>query len=228
MPDSERTDGRALRWQAHNANRRAELVDSTLRAIRHYGAGVAMDDIAAVAGTSKTVIYRHFTDRAGLYRAVADKVGHRIGSTLRQAIGDDARASGPALLPVLTAVIDTYLALTEADPEVYRFVVRPPALEGSVAEREVVGITDRAAGILAEWLAGEVGERQARVWSTAIVGSVHACADRWLADPEPMPRSELVGMLVDLNWSGLGSGRPRRDRQPLRTPGRATPPSRER
>ncbi|WP_425309718.1 TetR/AcrR family transcriptional regulator [Ammonicoccus fulvus] len=197
---SDRPDGRAVRWQQHNAARRAELVDSTLRAIRRHGSGVSMEDIAAEARTSKTVIYRHFSDRAGLYRAVADKVGRRIGRSIAEAIADRPDAEGRL---ALSGVIGAYLALTEADPEVYRFVVRPPAVEGPVADAQVHGITDDAAGILADWLSGRMGERQARVWATAIVGSVHACADRWLADPGAITRSELTAMLVELNWSGL-------------------------
>ena len=59
------TDGRSTRWDQHRAARRRELVEATLRAIREHGAAVGMDDIAAEAGTSKTVVYRHFTDRQG-------------------------------------------------------------------------------------------------------------------------------------------------------------------
>ena len=71
-------DGRSVRWIRHREERRGSLVDSTIRAIRRHGAGVGMDDIAAEAGTSKTVIYRHFEDRAGLYRAVVERVDQRV------------------------------------------------------------------------------------------------------------------------------------------------------
>ncbi|HHV21665.1 MAG TPA: TetR/AcrR family transcriptional regulator [Propionibacterium sp.] len=192
-------DGRALRWQEHNAARRADLVDACLRAVRAHGAGVSMDAIATVAETSKTVIYRHFTDRAGLYRAVAEKVGRRIEQALQGVMAGDVVSRA-----TLGAVIDAYLALMEADPEVYRFVVRPPALEGLVAEREVFSITDRAARMLAGWLDTAVGGQRSRVWSVAIVGAVHACADRWLAEPEPLDRAVLVEELVVLTWGGLG------------------------
>lgn len=198
----EQLDGRTLRWRQHNADRQAELVDATLRAIRVHGAGVAMEVIAAEAQTSKTVIYRHFTDRAGLYRAVVEKVGRRIAATLRTAIAD-----GEWSLAALVRVIDTYLALMEADPEVYRFVVSPPALEGPVADREVHGITDRAAEILAEWFAGEVGVCRAAVWAVAVVGSVRACADQWLADARSRPRGELAELLAGLTWPGLSGHR---------------------
>ena len=54
------------------------MVDATIRAVRRHGATVGMDEIAAEAGTSKTVIYRYFDDKAGLYRAVADRIDQRV------------------------------------------------------------------------------------------------------------------------------------------------------
>ncbi len=80
-------DGRSTRWDQHRATRRRELVEATLRAIRKHGAGVGMDDIAAVAGTSKTVIYRHFSDRQGLYAAVCESVDALILHNLDLATG---------------------------------------------------------------------------------------------------------------------------------------------
>ena len=71
-------DGRDARWEGHREARRSELVDATIRAIRRHGPGVGMDDIAAEAGTSKTVVYRHFDDRAGLYRAVVARIESRV------------------------------------------------------------------------------------------------------------------------------------------------------
>lgn len=201
----EKTDGRSARWAEHNQTRRAELVDATLRAIRHNGAGVGMEEIAAQAGTSKTVIYRHFVDRAGLYRAVVDKVDARIQSEMH-----DAMSRTDSLRDRLSGTLAAYLALTEADPEVYRFVVRPPALDGPLVDDTVLAITTRAAhqiqAILEPLVAGRnLDHAVARTWAVAIVGSVYACADRWLSDPDPMPREDLVGQLTDLAWDGLAS-----------------------
>ena len=85
-----RVDGRASRWEEHRRQRRVELVDHTVRAIRQHGAGVGLDDIAAQAGTSKTVIYRHFEDRTGLYRAVAQRVEGQIVGRVRSSLDADA------------------------------------------------------------------------------------------------------------------------------------------
>lgn len=191
-------DGRAARWTEHNQARRAALVEAALDAIREQGPGVGMDEIAARAQTSKPVLYRHFTDRAGLYRAVADRVDERIGRRLIRALATEGDVR-----TVVAAAAEAYLSLTEADPQVYRFVVRPPALEGTVADRQVRGITDRVAQVLAEHLAPSLGPVRAHTWAVALVGALQASADRWLEDPDPVPRAELVDQLADFLTYGL-------------------------
>ena len=61
-----KTDGRKKRWHRHKVERRNELVDGTLEAIRRRGSNVSMDEIAAEIGVSKTVLYRYFVDKNDL------------------------------------------------------------------------------------------------------------------------------------------------------------------
>lgn len=192
-----RSDGRALRWAEHNSARRKELVDAALRAIRRHGAGVGMDEVATEAQTSKTVIYRHFGDRAGLHREVTSKVERRIVRQVRAVLAEPTGSRA-----VIAHVVDAYLSLVERDPEVYRFVVRPPLVEGPVADDQVLGITARVADVLSEGFGPLAGARGA-TWATALVGSVHACADRWMADPASTTRERLTAQLTDLAWGGL-------------------------
>ena len=65
-----KTDGRKRRWHQHKVERRNELVDGTLEAIRRRGSNVSMDEIAAEIGVSKTVLYRYFVDKNDLTTAV--------------------------------------------------------------------------------------------------------------------------------------------------------------
>jgi hypothetical protein len=51
-------------------------------------------------------------------------------------------------------------------------------------------------------LAAEPG--RARVCAIALVGSVQAVADDWLSSPERLPRADVVAVLTDLAWRGLG------------------------
>src|SRR3954453_22878646 len=63
-------DGRNTRWDSHREARRAELVEAAVAAIDEHGPSASIADIAASAGVSKPVLYRYFSDKDDLYRAV--------------------------------------------------------------------------------------------------------------------------------------------------------------
>lgn len=201
------TDGRSARWRQHRAERRESLVDATIRAIRIHGASVGMDDIAAEAGTSKTVIYRHFEDKLGLYRAVAQRIDQRV-------VGDIAAALAAVKDPshdarrLIASTVDAYLALVESDTEVYRFVVNRPLVDRPLSDDPVettVGqVTAQLTTLLESSAArSRIDAARARIWAVALVGSVQAVSDDWLATPDRLPRTELVELLTSLAWHGL-------------------------
>ena len=205
------TDGRSSRWDEHRLARRRELVEATLRAIRTHGAGVGMDEIAAVAGTSKTVFYRHFTDRAGLYTSVAERVDGTILRGLSRAASGD-RAQQPRAL--IRAIIGAYLHLVEDDPEVYRFIVNAPIVPpgerpaGDVAAGMTGRIAAHVARLVHDGLLGSVDDETARLWGVALVGMVRASADAWLAGGGAASGRSADGLadsLTELAWDGLGA-----------------------
>jgi len=210
-----RTDGRDTRWAEHRLARRAELVDATLKAIRRHGAGVGMDEIAAQAGTSKTVIYRHFTDKAGLYLAVVAAVDELILRDLGSALAAPGAGSDSGQQPggghtrsLVAAVVDSYLRLVERDPEVYRFVVTRPLLDQPVSDDPVAGLTSHIADQITHVLAARLRAQgrdaaAAGTWAHSLVGLVRAAADRWLGQPDRAPRAVLVQQVTDLAWGGL-------------------------
>ena len=200
-------DGRDARWAAHRITRRRELVEHALRAIRRHGAGVGMDEIAAQAGTSKTVIYRHFGDRAGLYAAVGEAVHAYILSDLTAAL----HLSDPADLGRLTTdLAAAYLALVERDPEIYRFVMSPPIDTGTPLDPAAglpTLIGDRIEAVIAHHLL-ETGQDPARAatWGHGLVGFIRAAADRWMAsDPRP-PADQIVSHITTLFVPALAAG----------------------
>ncbi|MCE3552635.1 TetR/AcrR family transcriptional regulator [Pseudonocardia sp. RS11V-5] len=197
-------DRRDSRWDAHREQRRAELVGTTVAAIRQHGAGVGMDEIATAAGTSKTAVYRHFRDRAGLYTAVCHAVARVLTGQIRRAT-DRALAEGAGPHAAVAAGIDAYLRLIESDREVYRFVVQRPLLGAAVAGTDpvtdlVTVIGDQVAEAMESHLPGAPA---ARTWGHALVGMVRGAADDWLARPTGTTRDELTARLTDLAWTGL-------------------------
>lgn len=201
-----RTDGRDTRWEEHRRARRAELVEATMKAIRRHGAGVGMDQIAAQAGTSKTVVYRHFTDRTGLYRAVVAAVDDLILRDLGTALATPGAGGDPRAL--VAAAVDSYLTLVERDPEVYRFVVTRPLLDAPVSDDPVEGMTSRIAGQVTQVLAARLRQEgrdddAAATWAHSLIGLVRAAADHWVAQPDRVPRDVLARQVTDLAWGGL-------------------------
>ena len=221
------TDGRSTRWDQHRAQRRAELVNATIQAIRSHGAGVGMDEIAATAGTSKTVIYRHFTDRTGLYAAVVEHVDEHLRISLARALTrpaviaavggpadtDGTTSGGTVGRDVLEAAIDIYLDLVERDPALYRFIVAAPILDpdDNRSHLDAGGLPVRVTARMTEILDGGLGAaghptETAAIWAAALVGMVRAAADEWLRPGSAVngrSRAELCATLTDLAWRGL-------------------------
>ncbi|GAA1974344.1 TetR/AcrR family transcriptional regulator [Terrabacter lapilli] len=206
-------DGRDARWEQHREERREALVDATIRAIRKHGAGVGMDDIAAEAGTSKTVVYRHFEDKAGLYRAVAARIDARVVRNVGAALArSHSAAEAPAAGPreVVASTVEAYLSLVESDTEVYRFVVTRPLVDRPLpddpVDETVVQVADQLTRLLLDSLtAPGTDPSRARTWAIALVGAVRAVADDWLATPQAdrAPRAAVVESLTELAWQGL-------------------------
>jgi len=103
----------------HREQRRAVLVQAAMRAIRQHGPDVAMDDIAAEAGISKPILYRHFLDKGDLYMAVSETATEQLRAVLLSGLSSEV---DPRTL--LRVVIEDYLTFIEREPELYRFVVR--------------------------------------------------------------------------------------------------------
>jgi AcrR family transcriptional regulator len=187
--------------QQRSAERRAELLDAAARVIKAHGSEVSMAAIAAAAGITKPILYRHFGDKGGLFRALAERQTDELLSGIREAI----RTPGTPRERT-EAAIDAYLAAIEKRPAVYRFVVgRAVAEEPSVAG-EVAGFMQRLAGELAVVLGEDLQLTRARaqVWAHAIVGMVREAGDWWL-DGKPIARTQLVNELVELLFGGLAA-----------------------
>lgn len=211
--DTSHLDGRVTRWTAHREQRRHELTQAAIAAIRTHGATVGMDEIAAQAGTSKTVIYRHLGDRLGLYLAVCEAVDAQIMADLNTALAATGDSPSRTLAggdpeAVLVAVIDAYLHLVESDPEVYRFVVRRPLLDVPPQDDPVVGLTDAIAETLDQIFTAALTSAgrdpaPARTWAHGLIGFVREAADRWLSTADRPPREVVVKQLADFTAFGL-------------------------
>jgi AcrR family transcriptional regulator len=151
-----------------------------------------MDEIAAEAGITKPVLYRHFGDKDGLYEALAELYVDELKRELMPA------AEMPNARARLAASIDAYLSYVEREPERYRFLL-------GAAERP------RTAGLVAEFrCASTATENMRRVgvepavgelWAHAVGGLVREAGIWWL-ETRGLPREQVVEHLTAVLWDG--------------------------
>jgi AcrR family transcriptional regulator len=177
------------------------MVQAAIRAVRTHGPGASVAEIAAAAGITKPVLYRHFADRADLQRAVGQRAAEML-------IAQMAPQMDPAREPaqMVRGVIDAFLASIEAEPDLWRFVVHHPLERAAGAE-----VADDARKQIARLLARIIGERLravgldsggAEAWAHGLVGMVESAGDWWL-ERRTMSREALTDYLATLIWSGI-------------------------
>lgn len=193
--------------------RRKELLEAADRVVLRDGPGASMNAIAAEAGITKPILYRHFGDKEGLYRALAVRHTDALLGALRAALDAPADRRGR-----VEATLDTYLAAIEARPQVYRFLMHP-AEGGSSGERGfdtgqhaaplLRRLGDELGTFIQERLdLGPDGVESARVWGHGVVGMAYAAGDWWLRE-RPCSRAQLVSQLADLLWGALATAEDR-------------------
>jgi AcrR family transcriptional regulator len=176
------------------------MVQAAIDAVRTHGPGASVAEIAATAGITKPVLYRHFTDRADLQRAV----GERAVQMLMERMAPEL---DPSREPVqlIRGAVDAFLAAIEDEPQLWRFVVHHPI------ERAGAELVEDTRQQIARTLATIIGERLravgldsggAEAWAHGLVGMVQSAGDWWL-ERRTMSRESLTDYLTTLIWGGM-------------------------
>ncbi len=195
---AEAADGRSTRWADHREARYAELVRIARKTVHRQGPDVSMEEIAAAAGTSKSIVYRYFTDKRGLQAAVAEAVVLDIRNALA-----DALHHAPTPRAGLAAMIDVYLGMIESSPNVYVFVTRDGSTEpaGPLAH-----FLDGVARLVATPLAGiPAPDELPDAWAAGAVGFVRGAGEWWLEHrdrPGTPDRAALGARVTAWLWAG--------------------------
>ncbi|GIU85153.1 MAG: hypothetical protein KatS3mg008_1928 [Acidimicrobiales bacterium] len=77
--DKDGSEGRKPRKLLGRAERREQILRAAARAFGREGyAATSMEDVAAEAGVTKLIVYRHFDSKEALYRAVLERISGRL------------------------------------------------------------------------------------------------------------------------------------------------------
>lgn len=113
------TDTRPTQRRLGRAERRQQIIDAATRAFDREGgyAHTSLDDVAATAGVTRMILYRHFDSKTDLYAAVIDRAAERLyaAAVVDGEMDDDS----------ITRVIDW----ARTDPAGFRLLFRHAARE---------------------------------------------------------------------------------------------------
>ncbi len=190
------TDGRKQRWERHKEQRREQLVDGTIAAIVDIGADAGMDEIAAHIGVSKTVLYRYFSDKGDLARAVsASYFQNSLLPELLAAIVDDRDE-----FVQTRAIVSAYVTSVADAPQIYRFV-SARAGTSAMDEPEAVVVKLITAVISARLTERDSDVGGSTIWAQAVVGATRQVVNWWTSDGSDQTSEEIIDYLTMILWS---------------------------
>ncbi|ATL72402.1 TetR/AcrR family transcriptional regulator [Nocardia terpenica] len=195
-----RVDGRKRRWHQHKIDRREELVDGTLAAIRKRGGDVGMDEIAAEIGVSKTVLYRYFSDKSDLTRATMERfIETTLMPRIYEAISDDLDE-----YQLVRNTLAAYVHTVDADTDVYRFIMG----NGATTDKSTLADFEKLfADVVAAVLRDKAFDRGIEtdgilLYAYVLVGGVQLATDWWITN-RAMSADTMLDHLTMMAWSAI-------------------------
>jgi len=175
-----------------------------------------MREMAAEAGVTKPILYRHFGAKGGLYHAIAERYADQLLDQIRSALGRDLPSRD-----LLVATLDAYLGFLEQETQVHRFLVERALPERpETGQAFLAGFRGQIAGELENTLRDRISPagsgEAAGPWAHALVGMTES-AGEWWVHQNRMSRKELVEYLATLLWTGFEGITEPAGREPAKT-----------
>lgn len=169
------------------AERREALLKAAATAFAHQGfAATSMDDVAAEAGVTKLIVYRHFVSKEALYEAVLERVSSRLAEEF---------IAGVANLPSGRGVgVRTLLTVAREHPDGFVLLWRHAATEPQFADH-AHRFREKSVLLAKTQLdrAGVPGDRRRRHWQAELIMSFLVDAViHWLEEGTPRRDEEMA------------------------------------
>jgi AcrR family transcriptional regulator len=171
--------------------RQAQLLRAAATAFAHAGfAGTSMDDVAAAAGVTKLIVYRHFDSKDELYRAVLTQVAELLRNEFERALA----AAGGRYRPGFAS--RGMLRVARQNPDGFRLLTRH-----AMREPEFAGIARQfraAASAVADAVVGDmIPDPVIKAWAGPVmVDYLVQSVLSWLDVGDESRDDELVRMIT--------------------------------
>jgi AcrR family transcriptional regulator len=159
------------------AQRREQILTAATEAFARSGfAATSLDDIAAEAGVTRVILYRHFDSKTGLYQAVLDRMCARLDAHVAEPVGGFTDAS-----------IDGLLSAAVESPAGFRLLFQHALREPEFSERIEKFRADITAAAFAQ-ISALVPDQALARWAAQLAPAVAIEAViAWLDAEQPDP-----------------------------------------
>jgi len=168
------------------AERREQILTAATSAFARAGfTATSLDDVAAEAGITRVILYRHFESKAGLYRAVLDRACTLLAAAV--GTGDYGEDALPALVRAAAA-----------DPGAFRLLFRHAAREPEFRDL-IDSINAASAEVARRDLARQIPPGPWLDWAARLIPAVTIEAViAWLdaGQPDPSQAANRIGQIV--------------------------------
>ncbi|MCP2175561.1 TetR/AcrR family transcriptional regulator [Williamsia maris] len=179
------------RSQQKAATRDRMLTAASELFAEHDFGDVTIADIATRAGVAHGLLFHHFSNKEGIYRAVLDQVVAQMDSAFTTPVGADTPT-------VIRAALRTHLTyLANHRGVALRLIVGRRHPDPTVAAVSDLGRT-RALTALAGSLELDPTNRLMQFVGTTLVAAFDEASSWWLNDPDPIPVDALVTSFIEL------------------------------
>jgi len=202
--DGQKQDGRQARWDRHNQVRRQVIIDAAIEVLGESepGAEVHVQQIADRAGLSRTVVYRHFNDRADLDAAVQGTVLELLRAELVPALSFEGTP-----VAIIRRIVAAYVGWAADYPALHEFAqADPPGGPGQMerAIGHIAGQVEDLINVGVQVLHVDLKEHEAAALDPLVfglVGAVFTSVRRWLSRPERKPSAdEFIDIATEAIW----------------------------
>ncbi|NBE53490.1 TetR/AcrR family transcriptional regulator [Streptomyces boluensis] len=195
-------DGRSTRWDEHKAQRQVELVDAAVALIEEEGTRFRVQRLAERVGVPRSVLYRHFKDRATLDELIRRRVVESFMRRMEPTLSFDGTVE-----EAVRRVVSAHLDWVSQHPRLYAYM---GVGEHAMGDGSLVADTKTAIALMLSERFSDVlkalGVQEAPLRSVAVgvVGFVDTAVNQWVRDPaRELSEEELRTMLCRSVWAIL-------------------------
>lgn len=193
-------DGRQARWDKHNQQRRLTILDAALEVIEEAPVGTEfhVQQIAERAGLNRTVVYRHFVDRADLDAAIRTHIIEALQSELTPVVSLEGTVN-----EIILRIISTYVDWTVAHQALHAFAVLEVNGPFQQGIDQIAAMLSDLIALAITLLGVDLDHNETALvdpLAHGLVGAVVGAVRRWLArevrEPSAARMSELLSMSI--------------------------------